>query len=104
MKLFSPKQPNESMIYRFGFASKLALMSETISAISSVSVVDVADPDTDLAATMYDAAKSSFSGNYAYIWLQSGTDGKQYQVTVTVISSSTGQVMELDAVLPVREE
>lgn len=103
MKLFSPKQPGESLIYRFGFANKLSLMSESIGAISSVAVVDIDDPDTDLASTMYSGAKSSFSGNYAYIWLQGGTDGNRYQVTVTVTSSATGQIMELDAVLPVQE-
>lgn len=103
MKVFSSKQPYEELTYRFGFTEDLDLIDEDIGSLASVAVVDMDDEDTDLASTMYDADQSSFSGRYVYVRIKGGTSGQRYKITVKIVSVTTGQKCELEALLPVRE-
>lgn len=88
----------------FDFSRPLAaIMGDPECAIDHLEIIDLSDGDTDVTATLTDAAKNTTQDGSALIFVQGGIAGHRYKITVRVAGTDNGEVFELDAVLPVRE-
>lgn len=89
------KQPSESRLYTMDFAANCAV-GETISSVTSFAA------DTPTGATALTVGGASCSGTTASARISGGTDGKQYKVTVLVLTSA-GNTLEGEGILQVRD-
>lgn len=107
MEKFDAKQPNEEFFLEFDFENDFTNdddeVYDSIATIDDVEVVDTAD-DSDVTSTMYDSTKDVISGTIAKIWIQAGTDGHKYKVTVRVSGALTGEIYELEGLIRVIEQ
>jgi NADPH-dependent ferric siderophore reductase len=95
MRVFDDKQPSEAYYVQFDFTE--AVDTDTI---SSATVTAVDESGTDVTTTIITAAKQTITSPSVYVWVKGGTSGTVYTITC-IITSSSGEIYELDAQLPV---
>lgn len=95
IRYFDPKQPSEAYYVQFDFTE--AVDSETI---SSAVVTAVDSSGASATATIINTSKQTITSPSVYVWVMAGTDGETYTITC-VMTSSVGEIYELDAKLPV---
>ena len=94
------KQPSEGFHYRFNFTNDLG--SDGISS-AVVAAEDLSD-GSDVTDTLIDSDKQVISGQYVYVYVQAGSDGKDYKITVTITADDdSSSIYELEGIVPVRE-
>ena len=97
---FTSKQTSEDYPVEFDFTEVLTQVSEVISVIS-VTATDM-DDDSDVTSTLLIAGSQTNNDYKVFPWVQAGTSGKNYLITVQVTGDG-GSDFELDAVLPVQD-
>lgn len=103
----SSKQPQEEKYIAFDFSPALEAAhnpdaGEDLASIEAVKVVNV-DTDEDVSADMTVPENNRAAAKLAYIWVTGGDNDNVYQVTCRVKTATSYQILELDALLPVRE-
>ena len=94
------KQPAESRLYDMDFSPKMVQSpAETISAVVSVTQLEVQADGTEVATTdLTFPTSATFAGQVAQQRIEAGLDGKTYKVTYTV-DTDLGNRLEAEGLL-----
>lgn len=85
------KQPGERYPFTVSFASRMAQQGDTLASVSATAD----DPSVTI-------VQATISGQVAYVWVEGGTHGENYQITL-VATTTGGQLLEAEVRVRVRE-